>query len=61
MGFNLKESLAAIDQWIDEVDDDDHVISHREDILAKVGDMDFSMYDEPQFILLPIWSFPSCL
>lgn len=39
MGFNLSESLAAIDQWIDEVqdDDDDCIVAHRTDILAKVA------------------------
>lgn len=39
MGFNLSESLAAIDQWIDEVDDDDDdcIVAHRTDILAKVA------------------------
>ena len=36
LGFNLQESLAAIDQWIDEVDDDDGIVAHRTDILAKV-------------------------
>lgn len=36
LGFNLSESLAAIDQWIEEVDDDDSVVAHRTDLLAKV-------------------------
>jgi len=37
MGFNLQESLAAINQWVDQIDDDDDAfIAHRTDLLAKV-------------------------